>query len=184
MAKGQKRKAAPGDLATNRQASFRYNLVERFECGMVLVGTEVKSVRAGKATVKGIEDAIEDQVELYGGEVTERHERERRFILPLRRGVSTGGGVECTVAWAPADPDRAGRDLRAVDAWRRHARSCARARPVDRAGVRVPGDAAGARGSRLSGAAAVSRPGVRPRRGGCVVCARSVSSSSTGPRRC
>ena len=50
-----------------------------------------------------IEDTIEDQVELYGGEVTERHERERRFILPLRRGLSTGGGVECTVSWAPED---------------------------------------------------------------------------------
>jgi hypothetical protein len=50
-----------------------------------------------------IEDAIEDQVELYGGEVTERHEHERRFILPLRRGVSTGGGVECTLSWAPDD---------------------------------------------------------------------------------
>lgn len=52
---------------------------------------------------EGIEDAIEDQVELYGGEVTERHDHERRFILPLRRGVSTGGGVECTVSWAPDD---------------------------------------------------------------------------------
>ena len=52
---------------------------------------------------EGIEDAIEDQVELYGGEVTERHDRERRFILPLRRGISAGGGVECTVSWAPDD---------------------------------------------------------------------------------
>lgn len=51
----------------------------------------------------GIEESIEEQVELYGGEVTERHERERRFILPLRRGVSTGGGVECTVSWTPDD---------------------------------------------------------------------------------
>ena len=33
MAKGRKRKAAPGDVATNRQASFRFNLLERFECG-------------------------------------------------------------------------------------------------------------------------------------------------------
>ncbi|HEV8435748.1 MAG TPA: hypothetical protein VGR95_20220 [Thermoanaerobaculia bacterium] len=52
---------------------------------------------------EGIEETIEDQVELYGGEVIERHERERRFILPLRRGLSTGGGVECTVTWAPED---------------------------------------------------------------------------------
>ncbi len=52
---------------------------------------------------EGIEEAIEDQVELYGGEVTERNGRERRFVLPLRRGLSTGGGVECTVSWAPDD---------------------------------------------------------------------------------
>ena len=52
---------------------------------------------------EGMEEAVEDLVELYGGEMTERHEHERRFILPLRRGVSTGGGVECTVSWAPDD---------------------------------------------------------------------------------
>ena len=52
MAKGKKRKAAPGDVATNRQASYRYNLLERFECGIVLTGTEVKSLREGKAQLK------------------------------------------------------------------------------------------------------------------------------------
>jgi hypothetical protein len=51
----------------------------------------------------GMEDTLEDLVDLYGGEMTERHERARKFILPLRRGVSTGGGVECTVSWAPDD---------------------------------------------------------------------------------
>jgi hypothetical protein len=56
---------------------------------------------------EGIEDAVEDLVELYGGEMTARQERERRFILPLRRGVSTGGGVECTVSWAPDDAQEA-----------------------------------------------------------------------------
>ncbi|HEX3583264.1 MAG TPA: hypothetical protein VH087_15950, partial [Thermoanaerobaculia bacterium] len=40
-------------------------------------------------------------------EVTERQERARRFVLPLRRGVSTGGGVECTVSWAPDDEHEA-----------------------------------------------------------------------------
>ena len=29
MAKGNKKKAAPGDVATNRQAAFRYNLTDR-----------------------------------------------------------------------------------------------------------------------------------------------------------
>ena len=52
MAKGRKRKASAGDVASNRQAAYRYNLLERFECGIVLTGTEVKSLREGKAQLK------------------------------------------------------------------------------------------------------------------------------------
>ena len=51
MAKKGKRKAAPGDVATNRQASFRYNLLERFEAGIALTGTEVKSLRDGRVNL-------------------------------------------------------------------------------------------------------------------------------------
>ena len=67
MAKGKKRKAAPGDVATNRQASFRYNLLERFECGIVLEGTEVKSLRDGGAQLKDSYATVRDgEVWLYG----------------------------------------------------------------------------------------------------------------------
>ena len=48
----------------------------------------------------GIDDAIDELVELYGGEVKSRGEHERRFVLPLRRGVAVSGGVECTVSWS------------------------------------------------------------------------------------
>ena len=41
MAKG-KRKAAAGDVATNRQASYRYHLIDRYEAGIQLMGSEVK----------------------------------------------------------------------------------------------------------------------------------------------
>ena len=51
----------------------------------------------------GIEDAIEELVDLYGGEVTARREQGREFRLPLRRGIASGGGVECTISWAPDD---------------------------------------------------------------------------------
>ena len=34
-------------IATNRQARFRYELLERREAGLVLLGSEVKAVRAG-----------------------------------------------------------------------------------------------------------------------------------------
>jgi SsrA-binding protein len=52
MAKRGKRKAAPGDVATNRQAGFRYQFLEKLEAGLVLTGTEVKSLRGGKAQLK------------------------------------------------------------------------------------------------------------------------------------
>ena len=52
MAKAKKRKAAPGDIATNRQASYRYDLLDRLEAGIVLEGTEVKSLRGGQAQIK------------------------------------------------------------------------------------------------------------------------------------
>ena len=51
MAKG-KRKIAAGDVASNRQASFRYELTDRLECGIVLFGTEVKSLRQGGVQIK------------------------------------------------------------------------------------------------------------------------------------
>jgi len=52
MAKRGKRKAAPGDVASNRQAGFRYEFLEKLEAGLVLTGTEVKSLREGKAQLK------------------------------------------------------------------------------------------------------------------------------------
>ena len=39
-------------LAVNRQASHNYELIERFEAGLVLTGTEVKSAREGRVNLK------------------------------------------------------------------------------------------------------------------------------------
>jgi SsrA-binding protein len=46
-----KEKARPGEtlVARNKRASFDYDLGDRFEAGIVLKGTEVKMLRAGKA---------------------------------------------------------------------------------------------------------------------------------------
>jgi SsrA-binding protein len=51
-----KNKGADGEekekiLAKNRKASFDYHLEERFEAGMVLLGSEVKSMRAGTVDI-------------------------------------------------------------------------------------------------------------------------------------
>ena len=59
MAK-KKRKAAPGDIATNRQAGFRYNLLEKFEAGIVLQGSEVKSLRSGSVQLKDAYAEVRD----------------------------------------------------------------------------------------------------------------------------
>src|ERR1700727_207933 len=40
------------DAAVNRIASHNYFLLEKFECGLVLTGTEAKSVRGGLANLK------------------------------------------------------------------------------------------------------------------------------------
>jgi hypothetical protein len=49
---------------------------------------------------EGMAIAVEELVELYGGEMEASQAQERRFVLPLRRGVAVAGGVECTVSWA------------------------------------------------------------------------------------
>src|SRR3990170_4606054 len=38
-------------LATNRKASFEYFLQEKFEAGIALQGTEIKSIRAGQISL-------------------------------------------------------------------------------------------------------------------------------------
>jgi SsrA-binding protein len=93
MAKGTKRKMASGDVATNRRAAYRYNLLERFECGIVLHGTEVKSLREGKAQLKDSYAVVRDgevwligaYIPPYGPASRENHEPERDRKLLLHR---------------------------------------------------------------------------------------------------
>ena len=58
--KGKKRRAAPGDIATNRQAGFRYELLERYEAGIQLQGSEVKSMRQGGVQLKDAYAEVRD----------------------------------------------------------------------------------------------------------------------------
>jgi SsrA-binding protein len=93
MAKTRKRKMGAGDVATNRQAGYRYNLLERFECGIALTGTEVKSLREGNAQLKDAYAVIrEGEVWLiglyiapYGPAARENHDPERPRKLLLHR---------------------------------------------------------------------------------------------------
>jgi SsrA-binding protein len=91
--KGSKRKAAPGDVATNRQASYRYTFLDKLEAGMVLTGTEVKSLRGGKAQIKDGYAAIKDgelwlfnvHIPPYGPAARDNHEPERPRKLLVHR---------------------------------------------------------------------------------------------------
>jgi len=47
MAKKQKKKVSPGTIAVNKQARHLYEILETFEAGISLVGSEVKSLREG-----------------------------------------------------------------------------------------------------------------------------------------
>jgi SsrA-binding protein len=49
MAKRPKRKLASGDVVTNRRARHKFELLDTYECGIELLGTEVKALREGNA---------------------------------------------------------------------------------------------------------------------------------------
>jgi SsrA-binding protein len=93
---GKKRKAAPGDIATNRQASHRFEFIDKLECGLVLRGTEVKSLREGSAQLKDGYASIRDgelwlhnvHIPPYGPASRENHEPERpRKLLAHKREI-------------------------------------------------------------------------------------------------
>src|SRR5260370_36863168 len=94
MAKGKaKRKIGAGDVASNRYASHRYELIERLECGIVLEGTEVKALRASGAQLKDGYAAVRDgelwlysvHIPPYAPASRENHEPERPRKLLLHR---------------------------------------------------------------------------------------------------
>ena len=47
----------------NKRATFEYEIIERFVAGIKLVGTEIKSIRSGKANL------TESYCQFYGGEL-------------------------------------------------------------------------------------------------------------------
>jgi len=94
--KGKKRKAAPGDIATNRQASYRYELLERWECGLQLQGSEVKSMREGRVQLKDAYATVRDgevwlhnvHIAPYAPAARDNHEPERpRKLLMHKREI-------------------------------------------------------------------------------------------------
>jgi SsrA-binding protein len=95
MAKKAKKKREPasGDVATNRRARHKFELIEKVEAGMVLRGSEVKSLRNGKAQMTDAYAVIDDgeawlrklHIPPYEPASRDNHEPERPRKLLLHR---------------------------------------------------------------------------------------------------
>ena len=90
-------------IAENRRARHDYHLLERFEAGIALTGTEVKSLRAGQVTLqRAFADLREGELYLLGAHISEyaqgnlqNHDpdRERKLLLHRRELDSLLGKV-------------------------------------------------------------------------------------------
>ena len=80
-------------VAQNRKARHDYFILDTFECGIVLTGTEIKSVRAGNLNLKDSYASVEEnELWLIGVHISPyekgtyyNHEPERRRKLLLHR---------------------------------------------------------------------------------------------------
>jgi SsrA-binding protein len=97
---------APGEklIAENRKARHEYHLLERVEAGLVLTGSEVKSLRAGQAQLqRAFADIRDGELWLVGAHIApyeqaaiESHDpdRDRKLLLHRREIDSLKGKVQ------------------------------------------------------------------------------------------
>src|ERR1700704_6686628 len=91
-------------IADNRKARFNYEIGEVFEAGIALTGSEVKSLRAGKASIgESYADARGGEIWLVNANIAEylqagrfNHapKRPRRLLLHRRQINKLDGAVE------------------------------------------------------------------------------------------
>jgi SsrA-binding protein len=87
------RKPASGDVATNRRARHKFELLDRVECGIELTGTEVKSLREGRAQLSDAYAVIDkgevwlrnSHIPPYPPAANQNHDPERPRRLLLHR---------------------------------------------------------------------------------------------------
>jgi SsrA-binding protein len=80
-------------IATNRKARYQYHFHDTFEAGLVLQGSEIKSIRAGRVSLQegfvGFEDGeawlVNVHIAPYDPASRENHEPRRRRKLLLHR---------------------------------------------------------------------------------------------------
>ncbi|MCS4531344.1 SsrA-binding protein SmpB [Corynebacterium sp. ES2730-CONJ] len=99
MAKKNKKKSQNQPvIATNRKARHDYTILDTYECGIVLVGTEVKSLREGKCSLLDAFATIDDGEvwlrnlhipEYSAGHWTNHTPRRTRKLLMHRREIDS-----------------------------------------------------------------------------------------------
>jgi SsrA-binding protein len=90
----KRREPASGDVVTNRRARHKFELVEKFEAGIVLTGSEVKALRSGKAQMTDAYAVVERgevwlrnlHIPPYEFASADAHEATRPRKLLLHRG--------------------------------------------------------------------------------------------------
>ena len=93
MASGAERKTGDRTVATNRRARHQYEILETVEAGLVLRGTEVKSLRAGQVNFKDSYATMRNaeawllgcHISPYSHGTDQNHDPERDRKLLLRR---------------------------------------------------------------------------------------------------
>ena len=93
-----------GPIAVNRRATYDYDILETIEAGMVLTGSEIKSIRTGRVDLRGAyAREIKDELWLEGMHLaiyeqagTSNHEPKRPRKLLLHRSQADEWGAQLT----------------------------------------------------------------------------------------
>lgn len=92
-------------VADNRKARYHYEIGEAFEAGMVLTGTEVKSLRTGRSTIAESYASVDSHGEIWlvnatipeyhaGNRFNHEPKRLRKLLLKHREIVRLSHGVQ------------------------------------------------------------------------------------------
>ena len=86
MKEKTERELAQANIAENRKAHHDYHLLETFEAGLVLLGTEVKAIREGRVNLRDSFARIDDgEAYLYNVNISPYSHRGYAEHEPMRR---------------------------------------------------------------------------------------------------
>lgn len=85
-AEAERERNAKKMVTVNRKARHEYEILDTYEAGLVLVGTEVKSLRAGRVNITDAFCRVEDnEIWIYNMHVTPFDQGSRFNVEPLRK---------------------------------------------------------------------------------------------------